>query len=139
MKKLKKSMFFLLALLLLSGCVEEGNALKNSTEAVEKIEAVKPPKPQRPSYLQVYQAYTRTKLDNQCEAYGAKIMELEHEEYGVYPYTVDEDMDIIKSHQTDTAYVYDVKCQITARYQVNAFAYTYKDFEKPLGRVTIKK
>lgn len=129
-KKLKKSMLFLIALLLLSGCVEEGNALDNGS--VEK-------KPRNPSYLQVYQAYQRTALYDQCNAYGEEIMDTDHERYGVEPYTFDDDMDIVRSYQTDTAYVYEVKCEITAQYQLNAFAYIQEDFEKPLGEVTINK
>lgn len=130
---MKKSMLFLLALLLLSGCVEEGNALDNSSVDA-KVEN------SNPSYLEVELAYEESELFPICESYVEQIMSTEHERYaGIKPYNHQQSANVIRSYETKDSYVYEMECSVHAHYQLNMFNQFTERYKKNLGEMKIEK
>lgn len=93
-----------------------------------------------PDYLAVYQAFQKTPDYQECEAYADIIDETgEHPDYpNIYPYLTETDMDIVQSNMSNGEYKAELKCVVTAKYQLNAFLFIEEKFEKPLNTMFFK-
>lgn len=94
----------------------------------------------KPSYLTVYNLYKEAGLQNKCEDFGETIEDEPHEtHWQVYPYKIEDDMEILNAKKVNDGWEFEVSCSIKASYQLNAVTHLYEDFEKNLGIVKYTK
>lgn len=94
----------------------------------------------KPSHLTVYNLYKEKGLQKVCEDFGESIKDEPHKNnWQLYPYKIDDDMDILNAKQLDDGWEFEISCSIKASYQLNAVTHLYENFNKNLGKIKYLK
>lgn len=107
-----------------------------SSDSISNDGLVKTDGNPKPDYLTVYNLYKNTNYIKVCEEFGEEMKKKPYEKnWQLYPYKIEDDMEILNSTKLEDGWEFEIACSIRASYQANAVTHFYDEFEKRLGTI----